>query len=314
MPVYRAERYLSRCVNSVLAQTFMNFELILIDDGSPDASGQLCDHYAVLDPRVRVIHQENAGSAGARNAGLAVASGKYIAFVDSDDWVERDYLERLYYEAERTGADVVGCWYAREHKKKSRVMPLCFPENPEECLEKTLTRTVSCALWDKLFRHCFLTGNGIGFVEGLDFGEDRLFCTKVFVHARIISSVDRPLYHYVETSGSMTDCITEEKMRQLLAVHAEIQQYLQNHGVYSRFQRAVTILEADVHILCVFNADRKTGRKIQKELVWDEPLLYKEKGLSFPSKCIVFCYLHHLTFMRDALVFAKSVLRKIIQG
>ena len=95
VPVYKVENVSHYCIDSILNQTFMDFELILIDDGSPDNSGKICDEYAKIDSRVKVVHKENEGVSAARNAGLELAKGKYICFVDSDDYIQRDYLERL---------------------------------------------------------------------------------------------------------------------------------------------------------------------------------------------------------------------------
>lgn len=106
VPVYNVEKYLQRCVDSILAQTFTDYELILVDDGSPDRSGEICDEYAERDNRVRVIHQKNSGVSAARNNGVEVALGEYITFIDSDDWVHCEYLERLYNAILETGADI----------------------------------------------------------------------------------------------------------------------------------------------------------------------------------------------------------------
>lgn len=99
IPVYKAEKYLHCCVDSVLAQSFTNFELILIDDGSPDNSGTICDEYAKQDRRIKVFHQENQGVSAARNLGIEQAKGEWIAFIDSDDWVENTMYEEMYHAA-----------------------------------------------------------------------------------------------------------------------------------------------------------------------------------------------------------------------
>ena len=109
IPIYNAEKYLERCVNSVLAQTQTDLEIILIDDGSSDNSPMICDSYASKNDNVSVIHQKNAGVSAARNVGIETATGKYIGFVDSDDWIEPKMFERLLSEAERTESDVVMC-------------------------------------------------------------------------------------------------------------------------------------------------------------------------------------------------------------
>lgn len=109
VPVYKVEPYLHQCVDSILAQTFTDFELILVDDGSPDNCGKICDTYAEQDPRVRVIHQENGGLSAARNAGIDAANGAYLTFIDSDDWVVSDYLKKLYSCIKDYTADVAIC-------------------------------------------------------------------------------------------------------------------------------------------------------------------------------------------------------------
>lgn len=105
VPVYKVEPYLRKCVDSILAQTFTDFEVILVDDGSPDNSGKICDEYASKDSRVRVIHKKNGGLSSARNAGIDVARGKYLGFVDSDDYIEKDMYELLYDNIVKEQAD-----------------------------------------------------------------------------------------------------------------------------------------------------------------------------------------------------------------
>lgn len=114
VPVYNVEPYLRECIDSILAQTYTDFELILVDDGSPDKCGEICDEYAAKDSRIRVIHQENGGLSAARNAGLDIAQGEYVTFVDSDDFVAPNYLAVLYQMIDKTGADVSTCDYTSD--------------------------------------------------------------------------------------------------------------------------------------------------------------------------------------------------------
>lgn len=107
VPIYKVELYLRKCINSILAQTYQNLEVILVDDGSPDQCGIICDEYAKSDSRVRVIHQENSGVASARNAGLQAAQGDYIGFVDSDDWIAPDMYDCLYLAAHEAFCQVL---------------------------------------------------------------------------------------------------------------------------------------------------------------------------------------------------------------
>lgn len=107
VPIYRVERYLSKCVESILNQTYRHLEIILVDDGSPDGSGAICDEFAEKDSRIRVIHKENGGLSDARNAGIQVAGGEYLAFVDGDDWIEPDMYEAMLGLTEKYGAKLV---------------------------------------------------------------------------------------------------------------------------------------------------------------------------------------------------------------
>ena len=109
VPVYKVERYLCRCVDSIIAQTYTNLQIILVDDGSPDGSGAICDDYAAKDSRITVIHKKNGGLSDARNAGLVAACGSYIGFVDSDDYIEPEMFEELLLKAMDTGADLTLC-------------------------------------------------------------------------------------------------------------------------------------------------------------------------------------------------------------
>lgn len=106
IPVYNVENYLARCVDSILNQTFTDFEVILVDDGSTDSSGMICDEYAATDARIKIIHKENGGQSSARNAGIKYSKGAYISFVDSDDWISNDYLDHLYMLIQKNNADV----------------------------------------------------------------------------------------------------------------------------------------------------------------------------------------------------------------
>ena len=119
VPVYKAEKYLNRCVDSILAQTFTDFELLLIDDGSPDRSGEICDEYAKKDSRIRVFHKKNGGVSSARNLGLDNVLGEYVTFVDSDDWVEPDFVETMIQTYEKFPWTIPVCGYVNHDEVKN---------------------------------------------------------------------------------------------------------------------------------------------------------------------------------------------------
>ena len=132
VPVYKVEKYLRECVDSILAQTYTNLEIILVDDGSPDNCGKICDEYAQNDSRIKVIHQENGGLSAARNAGLDIATGKYIGFVDSDDYAELNMFEELHKRIIENNADLSICGV-----KKFGMESRCFFYG-NKCLDRTV--------------------------------------------------------------------------------------------------------------------------------------------------------------------------------
>lgn len=157
VPVYKVEKYLAQCVNSILNQTLVDFELILVDDGSPDSCPQICDVYARTDHRVKVIHKSNGGLSDARNAGIDIAQGKYIAFVDSDDLISHDMYERLYNNIIKYDADLAMC--SSEHIDES-ISELKSPENGEitvfeddKILKSLFEKKLNNFVWNKLYKH-----------------------------------------------------------------------------------------------------------------------------------------------------------------
>lgn len=206
VPVYNAEKYLHRCIDSILAQTFSDFELLLINDGSKDNSGEICDEYAAKDSRVRVLHKENGGVSSARNRGLDNAKGEWIAFCDSDDWVKDCYLENLYgYTNENLDLIISfptyiytdGTIKVSEYKEK-----IVNEQNFEEIfVEHSMHQNTSP--WSKLFRRVIIERMKIRFCEDMHIGEDLLFLyTYMLTTARIyISSDTNYMYSYdLETS------------------------------------------------------------------------------------------------------------------
>ena len=193
-PVYKAENYLSRCVNSILEQTFSDFELILIDDGSLDNSGKLCDDFARRDGRIRVIHQQNQGVSAARQKGLDTAIGEYVIHADPDDWVESNWLELLYNKAITSNSDIVSCDFIREYEKRSEYhseRPTSL--NKDDIIKDLLSEKIWGSTWN-------ITDNSISFDKRQNLWEDLLFVSKLVSHGASYEHIDKGLYHY--------DCFT----------------------------------------------------------------------------------------------------------
>lgn len=201
VPVYNVAQYLPQCVDSILSQDYEDLEVILIDDGSTDASGEICDRYAAKDSRVRVIHQKNGGAAAAKNAGLRAASGDYLAFVDSDDYLEPGAYGFLMKTLSETGADTVQGSFREVYRNSAEELHI-----QEETLEGyayllRFPKDFSCALlWNKLYRRTIF--EGVFFEEGHKI-DDEYFTYQGFLQPRKVVRLDRIVYNYRKRASSV---------------------------------------------------------------------------------------------------------------
>lgn len=209
VPVYNVELYLARCVNSVLAQSYINIEVILVDDGSTDRSGYLCDLMAKDDKRINVIHKQNGGLSSARNAGIEHCTGSYVTFIDSDDWVSPLYLEALYKLLTSYDASFAACGLLKTNVSKqslqvkvdtSRIKCYSASQYLDIYLRKNGNRTIHYA-WGKLYKRALLKNDQ--FPVGI-LNEDVESMFKVLLKSKTIIETDEPLYYYYQNPQSIT--------------------------------------------------------------------------------------------------------------
>lgn len=208
VPIYNVEKYLLRCLDSIAAQTCRSFEAILIDDGSPDGCGRICDAYAAKDPRFTVIHQENRGVSAARNAGLQIAKGEYVGFVDPDDFIDPGMFAALLEAGAQTGAEIVCCnWETvcddgrRSVHRLARPIPAQMSAAEFACRIFDVPRSVGGAVWNKLFRREILRQ---AFQPEVTVCEDCLFLIGNLPGAGSAAFIDAPLYKYCARADSLT--------------------------------------------------------------------------------------------------------------
>ena len=203
VPVYKVEQYLDRCVKSILSQTFSDFELILVDDGSPDNCGKMCDEYAEKDGRIKVIHKKNGGLSDARNFGIDYAmtesGSEWITFIDSDDWVHPKYLEALYNAVTETGLPISVCSFERTYGESPAVdetllLPKCV--NTEEFYCKDNVNAI--VAWGKLYKKDYF--GKIRYPVG-KLHEDEFVTYRIIFQTPDIAFIDEPLYAYFQNSG-----------------------------------------------------------------------------------------------------------------
>ena len=208
VPVYKVEKCLNRCLQSIVNQTYKNLEIILVDDGSPDNCPAMCDDWAAKDSRIRVIHKENGGLSSARNAGLEMATGAFLQFTDSDDWLEPEMIAYLIDLAERNEADVVRCGYFESYETDEPDHPVgesrCVqPDAADQLIDLMNDGYLSGVVWNKLYRRTVVGDVRYDPADGCS--EDILYNFRVLSKTQKVVYGDKPLYHYAVRMDSITN-------------------------------------------------------------------------------------------------------------
>lgn len=256
VPVYNAERYLRDCIDSILHQTHAHFEVILVNDGSKDGSATICDEYVKKDSRIRVRHMENSGVSVARNTALEMATGDFVTFVDSDDWLEPEMLTFAIGKAEETQADIVIWSYFKNYFQKEIPLALLpggdqvFEENKDMLVLKSIyamygedgiVESISSGtVWGKLYRKDFLDRHGLCFKPGLTRAQDTVFSIQAFQKAKRIAYFDKSLYHYRITNSSTCSGTRyiEEPSKPFNMLLGEFRSFIDSNGLDAKYEHA----------------------------------------------------------------------------
>ena len=223
VPVYNVEDYVLRCLDSLGRQKYDDIEIIIIDDGSTDKSGKICDEFAKVEKRAKVFHKKNGGLSDARNYGIKKASGELIAFVDSDDYVENNYISKMIETLKSNESDIVVCGYNSECPEDETVSGF---DATYYCLARQ--DNIDIVAWNKLYKKKLFMENGIEFPKG-EKHEDLLTTYKVMSKANKVSYISDALYHYEERKGSITDLeMVEEKLKMRARAAKEATEYFKD--------------------------------------------------------------------------------------
>lgn len=238
VPVYKVAEYLPRCLDSLLGQLHRPLELIVVDDGSPDECPEIIDDYAARYDIIRPIHQANGGVGAARNAGLAVAQGEFVGFVDADDFVEPDYVSRLLRKITKHGADVAICNFSFDFPNGARVpFPLLTPRrnlSGERAAKYTMDLlTIPTFAWNKLYRRSLW--DGIEFPS--IYYEDVAMSARVLERADGVAVTHRALYHYCLRGSGITGHFTQKNVRDYLRAAELIRDFLWEQGLWTTWSR-----------------------------------------------------------------------------
>ncbi len=220
IPVFNVEKYICKCLDSVLSQTYTNLEIILIDDGSTDNSGKICDEYAKKDDRIKVIHKQDEGVSSARNAALKMCTGEYIGFVDSDDYIEKDMFEYLLGLIVSSKADVARCEIIGKNNLFIKTEIIKSSDALERCLPNIY-------LWNMLFTSSVI--ENLVFDENVFLGEDVKFCIEAFAQAKLIVCGREAKYHYCVNSQSLTKMPFNDKKLTYFKVNDFILKHCNEH-------------------------------------------------------------------------------------
>ena len=292
IPVYNVEKYLRRCMDSLVGQTLRNIEIICVDDGSTDGSGAILDEYAAKDPRVKAIHQANAGAGPARNAGLDAADGKYLFFSDPDDWCDGRMLEKMSACAERTGADLVFVSnYVCEGDNDAIVGRQRIPALPKGDVFAP-TRVASRVFqlfphvpWNKIIRAEFVRRNGLRF-QSLPRSNDAFFVEAALALADRVAVLDRAFYHHrVRRPGSLMSASDRHPLTGYAARDA-LRELLKDRGRFDEFSAswAFAVLSSAVRDLADFtspDAFERSYAEIRRRLLEDPDMKAAVRHASF---------------------------------
>lgn len=321
VPVYKVEKYITRCIDSIINQTYKNLEIILVDDGSPDGCGKICDEYAKNDERIRVIHKENGGVSSARNIGLDNANGTYITFVDADDYIQEEFCENLIKHITEQNADCVACGYNRiyDNKEEKILCKNCYSLTSNEFIENIMHVQSGLGFCHmKLWRKSSI--GTIRFNENLKVGEDALFNMQVSKNVKKFYMVNKALYNYRFNETSVVRKFDNQYANKYLKSIQVAQGYIEksyrnNDKVLKRFNNY-----ASYHVLLVIinyclNPENGLGLKDQIKQIKEICDIKEFKDAIKQSNYEGFSLTRKITLftMKSKLYFLTAIIGKIRQ-
>lgn len=275
VPIYNVEKYLEKCINSLLSQTLEDIQIILVNDGSKDNSGNIAKEYEKNNKdRVIYVEKENGGLSDARNYGLKYATGDFIAFLDSDDYIEKNAYEEMYNKAIEENADYVECDFIWEFPNKIRVDKQYPYKNKKEML--SFVRVVA---WNKLIKRQLITDNNLEFPKGLRY-EDVEFTYKLIPFINKFAYVDKSFIHYVQREGSIAN-VQNERTAEIFTVLDNVIEFYKKNNIYEKYRDELEYNYAR-YLLC---SSLKRMCKIKDKTIREKLLTesWERLNLNFPN-------------------------------
>lgn len=287
VPIYKIERYLRQCIDSILAQTFTDFELLLIDDGSPDGCPAICDEYAEKDARIHVFHKQNGGLTSARNYGLDNAKGEWIMHIDGDDWIEPTYIEELYNAAIKNKTEIAICGFrfAFEDGRYIEEHPTIWDDDKSVSLNRYIASVWTTA-WGSIHKSSLYHNNRVRSPQNITYCEDFHLMARLCYFADKVVSIDSPLYNYRQQSSSIMHSLNEKTWSDELTVYKEIIDFFCSHGEIDTYKKTMSWRTLKAAQDMTLNTSRfeefKNYNPDKKNYIWDCPFIgFKLKVLAW---------------------------------
>lgn len=335
VPVYNIETYLNTCVDSILAQSYPFFELLLIDDGSSDASPEICDRYAESDQRVIVIHKQNAGPSAARNTGIEKAKGDFIVFVDSDDLIQEQMLEKMVYAVTKYQTDLAMCGYERfrnDWEQKFRISPysLVIMQSILELASvylKPATNMFGVSIWAKLYRTKIIRDNHIRFREDINYEEDCLFNLDYFRHVTTTAVLRDYFYFYRQMDSSLSKAYRKNSFAFLVNGYRSRCAFLEELGMMTTGAENIFMLVVKNTLIKIFYSDLPKREKLEEysavgafeesRAVCEKTLISKSRLTRLLARAVIHNRpkaVHCILSLWSTVDRTKQFLKKIIRG
>lgn len=308
--VYQAEPYLCRCIDSILSQTLTDFELLLVNDGSYDRSGVICDEYARNDSRVTVIHKPNEGLSATRQVGIDHAKGEYTIHCDPDDWMDFNMLETLYEKAKITGADIVMCDVMLEHEGLSELSRQFTPKLDTKSLLEVVYCPLSASVCNKLIRLDCYKIYGVTYKKEISYAEDLFAMLQFFLNPLKVEYVDKALYHYDKYSNknSIVKTISSENIFSSINI--------MDHYFNGSVDSALIKLKMDALVIAYKNDKHEYEAKFKEyfhECDRDLLLTSVKHPLKLWRRFVIAMHRYHLRYIGDIYAFFIENIKNILE-
>jgi len=284
VPIYNVEKQLKRCINSIINQTYKNIQILLIDDGSKDSSGKICDNFSKYDTRIIVLHQDNTGVSAARNKGIELAEGRYICFIDSDDYIEKNYIEELHQLMKDEKIDLGICDLNYKYTNKEDCWSTVGKKTinlknvSEEIFLELNEKYLLYGPYNKIFKSSIIKKQKIRFIKEMSYGEDLIFNLSYLQYVKIIKTTNQTRYNYIaDIDNSLANKYRADRFKTGKIIFEELYKFFEINGMLSEKSKKYLygrIFDDAYNNICecVKNQSCKESLKEIKKILFDQKI------------------------------------------